>query len=567
MRHYSRTIFLLILIGALLLPVSLFAKKQKKEINDVGIPVDTIIDEQKNIHIPIDFDKNYPLLADFNARENRLEWFKTANIGVYLNLGLHSFVGYQFEGRFVVNSEWMLHLGQVNPAIYEAKAKELAFPEFDIDKYVEWVLSIGAKYVILNAKHFDGFTMYNSAYTDYDIIDSPENQIGDLYEKLVSKLKGKGVKIGFHYSILDWHHPSQIAYNKEGGRHIVDLDTPITPEGKTEYIQYMKNQLTELMVRYQAEIFCFDGEWVSWWTSKDGWELQEYILTVNPKVIVNSRIGKRTKFDGDFDSFDQTAPINHKKIMRPFEVHFQGDLRYGYDIQERLLSFNIFKRRMHDSISKGGNILFSFSPNTVGDFSKMIFDRSVKIKQWLGENGAKVLEEADVAPRQFWPTGFFGKMARSWRRFYIKDNKLYCVALYNPGSVTVAVPEMHDAIYTKGYFLDRPYEEFKILNQDKVLKERAIFFKEENRDNNKKSKSKAKDKKSKVAGEGLFFDTVKENEIFGYSELEFNKFDFGDVEFSVRRWPYPLNDRANIMVFEFEPISREQVISQYGGKK
>ena len=549
-------------VGVLFLPISLFAKKEKVVYNEVGIPIDIITDEQKNIHLPIDFPKNYPLIADALARESRLEWFKTANIGVYLNLGLHTFIGYEFEGRFVTNSEWMLHLGQISLESYQAKAKSLAFPDFDIDKYVEWVLSIGAKYVILNAKHYDGFTMYNSAYTDYDIIDSPQEPIGDIYEKLISKLKGKGVKIGFHYSILDWNHPSQATYNKDGSLHIVDLDTPITQEGKTQYIQYMKNQLTELMVRYQAEIFCFDGEWVSWWTSKDGWDLQEYILTVNPKVVVNSRIGKRTKFDGDFDSFDQSAPINHKKIMRPFEVNFQGDLRYGYEIQERLLSFNIFKRRIHDSISKGGNILFNFAPDTAGNFSKLIQERTQKIDQWLGPNGKAVLDGVQLAPRQFWPTGFFGKMGRSWRRFYMKDDKLYCVVLYNPGAVTVAIPEMHDKVYTKGYFLDRPYESFKILNQDKVLKERAEFFKEQDKQTAKAQKTKKKQKP--VAGEGVLFDSVKEQEIFGYKELDFNKFDYGDVKFSVRRWPYPLNNRANIMVFEFEPISRDEVISQYG---
>lgn len=543
-------------------PLMLFADSKKSGEGKNPISENTILDKKGNLHIPIDFDQKYPLLADNAARQKRLEWFKKANLGVYLDFGLHTYVGHEFEGRFVMDSEWMECLGQIPPAIYEAQAVQFELPKLDVDRIIQWLDSFHAKYVVLNAKHHDGFCMFNSAYTQYDIADAPKKKFNDFYAQLIPKLRAKGIKIGFHYSILDWNHPAQARLDEGGSKMIVDLDTRVTEEGKAQYLQYMKNQLGELISQYQADMIWFDGEWVSWWSNKDGWELQEYLLKLNPNLLVNSRIGKQTMFDGDFSSFDRYNPLFIKDAARPWEVLFQVDVRYGYQGTERIVDYKILLERYLDAATRGGNLLLKFSPTQMGDLTEKELEFPIKMNQWLGKT-VSLLDGMEPAPVQFWPTGLFGKIFDSWRRFFFKDNKLYMVSLYAPVAAFIPVPEMHDAVYTKAYFLDSPDKPLEIRNQDKVLMERAAFF---------EAKLKGGQKKAKVAkknsiGEGVLFDTQKEIQLFGFTpRADFKKEDYNNVEFPFTFWPRGNLKEAKIVVFEYEPISPETVIEKYGSK-
>ncbi len=116
-----------------------------------------------------------------------------------------------------------------------------------------------------------------------------------------------GIRFGVYYSQLDWHHPAQENDTDREGRHAYRFNR-IRPGMKAQYVADMKIQLKELIVDYGVEVLFFDGEWVPWWTQEDGRDLMRYVRALNPNIIVNNRIGKRKKEDGDYGTPEQRIP-------------------------------------------------------------------------------------------------------------------------------------------------------------------------------------------------------------------------------------------------------------------
>lgn len=520
----------------------------EKEFSPSGI----VKDEKGKIHLPIDFAERFPLLADADARCERLKWFKDSSLGLFVDLGLHTYIGNIFEGRTVSDSEWMLYLGRIEPSIYEKMATTFTLPEFSIDKALKFVETIGAKYVILNAKHHDGFTMFDSAYTEYDIVDAPENGGVDIYAELVPRLKALGIKVGFNYSILDWHHPSQARFNDAGVKLIVDVNPTMNDESKIVYKEYVKNQVLELVTKYDADLISFNGEWVSWWDSVDGWELQQAILEANPSVIVNDRIGNRTKFDGDYTTFDQNHPISLSRFQRPWQLTYQADLRYGFNAITRMIYFKDMVRTRISTASRGGNFLVKLTSKKTSRLPDVAYENFEKANNWLGK-GESLLSNLQPLPPQF--TSLVG------RRYVIKDGKLYLFAFYFPGGSRIKVPEMLDKVYTNAYFLSKPDEELEILNQDEVLSDRAKLFIKRNQEVADKVAEKVEETKP-LEGEGVLFDSIKEDEMFCYKPVDYRRGDYGDVKISIKNWPK--SKELVVIVLEYEDISEEEVLSKYG---
>lgn len=512
-----------------------------------------IADEEGDLHLPLDFAERFPLLSDSNARANRMAWFNERSLGLYLDFGLHTFIGNEFQGKSVNDTEWLMCLAAISPADYEAEAQKFSLNELSVEKYLRWVESVGAEYVVLNAKHHDGFSMFDSDFTEYDIMDAPEKG-RDFYSELVPALKAKGIKVGFHYSILDWHHPSQANMSEEGVKQHVDLQTDVTDEEKAAYTEYMSSQIRELVTRYSADLIWFNGDWVKWWTTEDGWKLQEEILEMNPNVIVNSRVGGQTAFDGDFNSFDQRHPLKLSKLNRSWETLFQLDLRYGINVKERILHYKLLTRNYINAVSRGGNLLVKASLQQDGNVNEKLLNVVGKMDNWLGDNRALLTDER-VAPYQFWPTGL-GVVFKDWRRFVIKDDTLYLFPFFNPGRDKIKIPEMKGMKYSNARFVGAEELAIEIEGQDDLLEDRAEAL--EDGDVEVQDSLEA----DPVPGDGVYFNIAAENEIFGYETVSFEKFDYETVSLNQDQWP----EKKGLVVIavDFEPISDAQLIAQYG---
>src|SRR5690606_11890183 len=131
----------------------------------------------------------------------------------------------------------------------------------------------------------------DSEVTDYDVVDAtPYGK--DILAALAEECKRQGVTLGFYYSIMDWHHPSQLVNPDAETRYAGYANNAIRPEHKQEYIDHMKSQLAELVQKYDPAILWFDGEWVDWWTEEDGKDLYNYVRSLKHDILINNRVGK-----------------------------------------------------------------------------------------------------------------------------------------------------------------------------------------------------------------------------------------------------------------------------------
>ncbi len=176
------------------------------------------------------------------------------------------------------------------------------------------------KYIVITSKHHDGFAIYDSKVSDYDIADRTPYKKDPIAE-LAAETKKAGLKFCFYYSIMDWHHPSQYVNEPGKDRTAGNSKNQMLPDQKAVYVAYMKTQLKELVDKYDPAVLWFDGEWSDWWTEEDGQDLYAYVRGLKPSIIINNRVGKGRKgmeglnrddreYSGDFGTPEQQIPAN-----------------------------------------------------------------------------------------------------------------------------------------------------------------------------------------------------------------------------------------------------------------
>lgn len=172
---------------------------------------------------------------------------------------------------------------QVPVKEYDNLYKEFDPVLFNADAWVKTAKDAGMKYLTIVAKHHDGFCLWPSKYTSYNISNTPFKK--DVVGALANACKKAGLKFCIYYSVLDWHQPD----------YPLHLSTGAKPDPKADmskYIIYMKNQLKELISNYHPYMLWFDGNWEKPWTQGLAVDMYNYIKKLDPKVIINNRLGK-----------------------------------------------------------------------------------------------------------------------------------------------------------------------------------------------------------------------------------------------------------------------------------
>ena len=222
----------------------------------------------------------------------------------------------------------------------------------------------------------------------------------------------QGVHFGVYYSQLDWHHPAQENDPDREGRLAYRFNR-IRPGMKERYVADMKAQLKELILDYHVEILFFDGEWVPWWTQEDGQDLMRYVRGLNPALIVNNRIGKRKREDGDYGTPEQTIPA--EGLDYDWETCMTLNGTWGYkSYDHNWKSTKDLVHKLVDIASKGGNFLLNVGPDATGVIPEPSAQRLREIGQWLAVNGDAV-----------YATRLWNAKATDAVRYTLNDDALY----------------------------------------------------------------------------------------------------------------------------------------------
>ncbi len=302
---------------------------------------------------------------------NRMKWFVDAKYGMFIHFGLYSQLGGIYEGNDEGRyAEWIQANQQIPKSDYVKLIDTWVPKNFNADKIVRLAKKAGMKYIVITTKHHEGFCLFESDFTEYDIANSPMKG-RDFIKELSDASKKYGLHFGTYYSIIDWNHPSfdiPDANAKQVDRK--RWQNPTFVEGKkAEYVQYMKNQIKELIEKYDTEILWFDGDWADCWTTADGDDLYQYIRELKPEIIINNRVSKREIFKKDFGTPEQFHPDSELKYY--WEACYTMNDSWGFKIKDTdwKKPEEVYEK-LQDINGKGGNFLLNVGPDGNGDVPK-----------------------------------------------------------------------------------------------------------------------------------------------------------------------------------------------------
>lgn len=384
-----------------------------------------------------------PAFSETEAeRDARMEWFRDARFGMFIHWGLYAVPAGEWKGKPVEGiAEWIQSKAQIPVAEYEPLKDQFNPVKYDADAWVQLAKNAGMKYIVLTSKHHDGFCLWDSAQTDWDIASTPYRK--DLLKPLAAACKKHGVTLCFYHSIMDWHHPDWGTRQPWRG----NADNPAPDMDK--YTAYMKAQLKELVENYgPLGILWFDGEWEDAWTHERGLDLYEYVRSLQPSIIVNNRVDKGRKgmeglnkageFAGDYGTPEQQIPAQGVPGL-DWESCMTMNDTWGFSRRDQdWKSTEKLVRNLIDIASKGGNYLLNVGPTAEGEIPAPSVERLKEIGEWMKVNGESIHgTQANPFPKTPWGRCTTKSIAGGNTRLYLHvfdwpaDGKLPLPSLKN----------------------------------------------------------------------------------------------------------------------------------------
>lgn len=304
------------------------------------------------------------------AKPHETQWLKDARFGLFVHWNPISQLGHDLSWSRKGGRRWgkikVPDHGFIPIEKYDSLYKTFNPVDFNPTEWVNMMKAVGQKYIVFTAKHHDGFCMYDSAYTDYDIMSSPYGK--DILKELTDACHSAGIKVGIYYSPTDWHHP--------------DFRT----ENHDRYLEYYFNQMRELVTKYAPvdviwwDAFGFHGE-AELIKSK---EMTKMLREHQPGILLNNRAAIR----GDFDTPEQLVGRFQKN--RPWETCMTINDQWGYRPNNPPKSKKVLIETLVRCAGGNGNFLLNLGPMANGKFDPLHENRLREIGEWNKKYGQSV---------------------------------------------------------------------------------------------------------------------------------------------------------------------------------
>ena len=359
--------------------------------------------------------------AQEKSKDKRMEWWREARFGMFIHWGDYSVLGGVYKGHQMRRggAEWIMNRMKIPVQEYKQYAKKFNPVKYDADAWVKMAKDAGMKYIVITAKHHDGFAMFKTKASKWNIVDAtPYGK--DVLKPLAAACKKYGIKLGFYYSqAQDWNNPGGAAARKVTTEGWLNSDSakidaytkahdghwdPIqTSKSMSEYIDSVAvPQVRELLSNYGNVA-------ILWWdtpvdmTDEYAEKLQA-LLKLQPNIITNNRL-KRPNFPGDTQTPEQKIPTRDEMKGKDWETCMTMNGTWGYkSYDHNWKSSKTLIRNLIDIASKGGNYLLNIGPKADGTFPKASVERLKDIGKWMNVN-SEAIYSTKASPLDSLPWG------------------------------------------------------------------------------------------------------------------------------------------------------------------
>ena len=385
-----------------------------------------------------------PELETKQHRDKRMAWWREARFGMFIHWGVYSVPAGIYKDKKIPGiGEWIMNRARIPVAEYKKYAKQFNPVKYNPDEWVRLAKEAGMKYIVITSKHHDGFALFDSKVTNWDVVDAtPYGK--DLLKGLAAACKKHGIKLGFYHSqAQDWCHPGGAAsgghwdkaQNGDMDKYIREIAVP---------------QVREILTNY-GDIA------VLWWDTptnmnKKRADVLRPLIHLQPGIITNNRLGGG--YRGDFSTPEQHIPATG--LDYDWETCMTMNGTWGYKSYDHdWKSTETLIHNLVDIASKGGNYLLNVGPTSEGLIPEPSVIRLKEIGKWMKVNGESIYGTS-ASP--------FRKL--DWGRCTAKPGKLYLHVFDWPANGKLEVPGLRNKV-KKAYLLAEKKHELAVTREDK----------------------------------------------------------------------------------------------------
>ncbi len=377
------------------------------------------------------------------THEQRMQWWRQARFGMFIHWGVYSVPAGVWDSTNVTRSgaEWIMNRGRISVADYQKLPAQFNPVKFDATQWVDIAKNAGMKYIVITAKHHDGFAMFHSQASGFNIYDATPFKRDPLKE-LAEACAKADIKLGFYYSqAQDWNHPGGAAsgghwdkaQDGDMDKFIDDVDIP---------------QIKELFSNYGKVA-------VVWWDTPVGMTADRVakllpLLKLQPDIISNNRLDAK-KATGDYATPEQKIPTN--SLAADWETCMTMNGTWGYRVSDQKWKpTETLVHNLVDIASKGGNFLLNVGPTSEGLIPEPSVERLKEVGAWMKVNGESIYGSTK-SPLAAQP---------AWGRVTLKGDTLYLHVFDWPADGKLVVPGL-EMEKLKAVFLADPQTEAPMI--------------------------------------------------------------------------------------------------------
>ncbi len=324
--------------------------------------------------------------------DDRMDWWREARFGLFIHWGLYSIPAGDWNGD-TGHAEWIRTTAHIPRNQYDHLLAQFNPIEFNADEWVTMAREAGMRYIVITSKHHDGFCLFDSAHTDFDIMSTPFQR--DNMKELSDATRAQGLQMCWYHSIMDWHHNDYLP------RREWEHNRSSDGANLDRFVEYLHAQVEELVTNYgEIGVMWFDGEWENTWTHEHGIALYDHVRALSPHTVINNRVDKGRagmagltideSFRGDFGTPEQEVPPTGIPGV-DWESCITMNDHWGYNASDQnWKSTTQLIRMLVDVVSKGGNLLLNVGPKADGTFPDEAIVRLREIGEWMKVNNQSI---------------------------------------------------------------------------------------------------------------------------------------------------------------------------------